>query len=75
MVCDFHNDLIFPLPQGGFFCAWDDEGRVCIVSTSPKKYMPKHMNTTRNIKKIACGCETCIGKMLLQYDLNKWWLR
>ena len=39
---------------------------------SLRNYMSKDIKPTRNINKIACGCETCISAMLIQYDFNKW---
>ena len=50
------------------------DGRVCIDGTSLIKYTPKHRNPTINRNNIICGCETCMSTILLQSDLNKWWL-
>ena len=67
-----HNDNILPVSQGEIYGARNKYGRVCIGNTSLIKYTPKHTNTTIKRNRIACGCETCISAMLLQFDLNRW---
>ena len=36
--------------------------------------MPKNIKPASNRNKITCGYKTCIIAMLLQSDMNKWWL-
>ena len=74
-VREFHNDLFLPVYQGEFYSAQDEEGRLYTGDTLPRKYTPKHINSTRNINNITCVCETCIRAMFLKSDLNKLQLR
>ena len=39
-VCDFQNDLIFPVYQGGFIGSYDNKGRVYVGDTSIKIRLP-----------------------------------
>ena len=64
--------MILPISRGGFFGAMTVDGKLCIVDTSLRKYMPKYIKPMSNRNKITRGCETCISVMLLQSDLNKW---
>ena len=62
------NNIILPLPQGGFHGAINEYGRVCVGNTSIIKYTTKHTNPMNRITR---GYDTCISDMLLQYCLNK----
>ena len=64
--------MILPIFKGGFSCAITVDGKVCIVDTSLRKYIPKYIKPMNNKNKITCGCETCISTMLLQSDISKW---
>ena len=70
-----HNDIFLKESQGGFYGARYEKGRLWIGDTSLRKYIPNEIEKMINRNKITCGCETCISEMLLQYDLNRWWLR
>ena len=70
-----YNDISLSVSQGGFHCAINENGRVCIGDNSLRKYMPKHINPTSNRNNKLCWYETCISALLLQYYLNEWWLQ
>ena len=63
---NFHNDLILPVTQGGFYGVQDDEGRLFIGDISLMRHRQKHTNKNNNINNIACGRETCISAILIQ---------
>ena len=65
-----HNDQISPVSQGVFSGARDEEVRVFNDYISLRNYTPNHINRMININNITCGCETCIGAMFIQSDLN-----
>ena len=48
------------------------DGKVCIVDTLLRNYIPNYIKPTRNINNITCVCETYISDMLLKSYLNKW---
>ena len=70
-VLELHNDLILPIPQGGFFGARNVDGKLCIGYTFMRKYMPIYIKPMRNIDHIKQGRKTCLSVMLLQPDFNK----
>ena len=37
---ELHNDIILPFYQGGFFNAKTFDGKLCIVYTSIREFMP-----------------------------------
>ena len=67
-VQDLHNNMILPVSQG----ARTVYGKLCMVDTSLRKYMPEYIKLMSNRNTITCGCKTCISAMLLQSDINKW---
>ena len=69
-----HNNLILPIFQGSFFGAIKEYSKVCIADTHLSKYMQKYIKPIINRSNITCGCEICISYVLLQLNLNKWWL-
>ena len=71
-LLELHNDMILPIPQGGFPGAINQDGNLCIGYTYIIKYNAKHIKQTINVNNITCGFETCISSMSLQSDLNKW---
>ena len=75
VLCEFHNDIILPVATNGFVGDWYDEGRVIIGDKLLIKYIPKHINPTRNRNNITYECETYICAIFIKYDLNEWWLR
>ena len=64
--------MLLLIYQRSFFGSRTVGGKVCIGSTSIRKYIPIYINPMSNRNNIIWGCETCISTMLLQSDLNKW---
>ena len=74
-VHEIHNDSILPVSQGWIYGANDDKGRDCNGDKPLINIMPNCIHPTRNRNIITCGYGKYINSVLLQYVLNKWWLR